>query len=262
MLTFNMKDPGSYSDFLCGLQWAVNYYCPQFNAWILMYMSGERTIAVFWALRAKQYLRRRNIFVVLVTTAVLLFGLNIHFWITEEVQGSEHNKYCYYKPEYQHFGSYIWPWIDFVVMSLVPFLVILILNICIIVKMAIVYYNRRINMNVATDSAAFANMTIILLAVCTWFFLTTAPKATFIISEGVGGLYTVSRTPEDQAWFGLAMSIVNIVAYLNNTFNFALYIVTSSKFRKELANLFSCGRNDKKYASSTSLVSISHVSAM
>ncbi len=108
-------------------------------------------------------------------------------------------------------------------------------------------------MNVATDSAAFANMTIILLAVCAWFFLTTAPKAVFLIAEGVGGLYVVSRTPEDQAWFRLAAAIVSIVAYLNNTFNFVLYIVTSSKFRKELSNLFSCGRNDKKYASSTSL---------
>ncbi len=238
-----MKDPGSYSDFLCGLQWTAYTFVLQYNAWVLMYMTGERTIAVFMPLHAKQYLRRRNIIAVLAITAVLLFGLNIHFWITEKVQGIPPNTYCFYTPEYQHFGNYIWPWIDFVVMSLVPFVIILILNICIIVKMGKVYYNRRVNMNVTSDSAAFANMTIILLVVCAWFFLTTAPKAIFLIVEGVGGIYDVSRSPENQAWFYLALATVTLFAYLNNSFNFVLYIVTSSKFRKELSNLFKCGRD-------------------
>ncbi len=255
-----MKDPGFYSDFLCGLKWTTYTFFLQYNAWILMYMAGERTIAVFMPLHAKQYLRHRNIIAVLAITALLLFGLNIHFWITEKVQGIEPNTYCFYTPKYWYFGNYIWPWIDFVVMSLVPFVVILILNICIIVKMGKVYYNRRVNMNVTSDSAAFANMTVILLAVCAWFFLTTAPKAIFLIVEGVEGFYVVSRSPEDQARFLLVAAIVTHFAYLNNAFNFVLYIVTSSKFRKELSHLFKCGRNADKNMSHTSL-STSHTTA-
>ena len=227
-----------------------------------MYMAGERTIAVFMPLHAKQYLRQRNIIAVLAITAVLLFGLNIHFWVTEKVQGIEPNTYCYYKPEYQHFGNYIWPWINFVVKSLIPFVVILVLNICIIVKMGKVNYNRRVNMNVSTDSAAFANMTVILLAVCAWFLLTNAPEALWhIIAEGVGGFYVVSRSPEYHAWFRFAGHTITLVSYLNYLFNFFLYILTSSKFRKELSHLFKCGRNNEKHMSHTN-PSTSHTSAM
>ena len=105
-------------------------------------------------------------------------------------------------------------------------------------------------MNVSSDAATFADfhiMKVILLAVCTWFFLTTAPRAVFMIAEGVEGIYIASRSPEDQAWFNLCICIVSIVGYLNNSFNCVLYIVTSSKFRKELSLMFSCRSNTDKY---------------
>ena len=250
---YDVDDPSSDNDFLCGLQWMVIYYALQYNAWILLYMATERTIAIFLPLQAKLYLRHKNIIAILVITGVLLFGLNIHFWITEKVQGIEPHTYCFYTPRYQHFGNYIWPWIDFAIGNVIPFVIILILNISIIVKMGKVYYDRRVNMNVSTDSAAFANMTVILVAVSTWFFITTAPRAVFVIIEGVGGLYIASRSPEDQAWFNLCITVVSYVGYLNNSFNFVLYIVTSSKFRKELSLMFSCGSNSDKYSSNTSM---------
>ncbi len=176
---FDLRDPGSYHDFLCGLQWFIVYYFRQYNAWILVFMTIERTIAVFKPLHSKRYLRRRNIIAVLTISALLLSAFNTHFWFTEKVQGVEPYSYCYYTEEYQYFGNYTWPWIDFALMPLIPFVIILTLNICIIAKMGKVYYYRRINMNVnvTSDSAAFANMTIILLAVSAWFFLTSAPKA-------------------------------------------------------------------------------------
>ena len=260
MNAFDVKDPGSHSDFLCGLQWFVVHYFRQYNAWILMFMTCERMIAVFKPLKSKQYLRRRNIMAVLVTSGVLLFLCNIHFWITEKVQGVEPYTYCYYTPEYQHFGNYTWSWIDFALMPLIPFVIILILNICFIAKMGQVYYYRRVSMNVVTDSAAFANMTLILLAVSAWFFLTTCPKSVFLIAEGVEGIYITSRTPEEQAWFDLALAVVIIISYLNNAFNFVLYIVTSSKFRKELSLIFSCKSEEDKYASQTSVSVLSEMS--
>ena len=175
--------------------------------------------------------------------ALALGGTNIHFlWTNELVASSSHGitRYmCHVKREYQSFRENVWPWLDFSVFSLMPFLVLITFNLCIVVILARAHYRRRALNVVGGQLPRMTTMTGILLLVSLTLFVLTAPISLFLVGPNT---WMKSSDPRSVARQNFWWAICNQLAYTNNAINFLLYCLSGARFRRELRTAF-CRRN-------------------
>ena len=81
-------------------------------------------------------------FIYLSIVSVLLIGLNFHYLLTMKIYGTSEEsveRFCNGKPAYLHFHSNIWPWLDTMTASVIPFALILTANIAMTYKVIQLY---------------------------------------------------------------------------------------------------------------------------
>ncbi|KAK2158226.1 hypothetical protein LSH36_174g02024 [Paralvinella palmiformis] len=164
-------------------------------------------------------------------TATALMILNAHFFWTESIVDT----YCYTSDtKYEYFRNVVWSWIDFVVASLAPFVLMISINVAIIVRL--VYLRKRRNLNARADDKTRMNtMTAILITVSLMFFITTAPITIFVGTQEYW--WSKAETDRDAAKLDLVWASVNMAAYTNCAINFILYCLSGPSFRRELAKM-------------------------
>ncbi|XP_005093128.1 probable G-protein coupled receptor 139 [Aplysia californica] len=263
----------------CKINIMMVYASLDISVWILVAFTFERFLSVFTPHKVKSYCTRLTSVIVICIIIILLLGLNSHFLFGFEfvVFGKNANfsgiTVCYYATdEYRLFAQSAWPWIDFSVFSLVPFIIFIIGNVCIATR---VVKSRRttqrigtLETNAAINSTAnggteneprtvsrirhtapafpvphakrvdrTASMTAILLVLNIMFLITTTPVSIFFIVEPYWVKW--AKTPREKEIIHLTFTIVNLIMYLNNAINFILYCLTGSRFRRELHNMLS-----------------------
>ena len=80
-----------------------------------------------------------------------------------------------------------------------------------------------------------------LLLVAFSFFILITPMYVFTLSNS---FVDYRSSPKAFAGFYLFYNIMHKMFYTNNGINFFLYVVSGSKFRTDLVNLFRCKKND------------------
>ena len=204
------------------------YFLFQFEAWILVCVALERLAAIFVPLRAKRIFTKRFACIQLAITGVVLLGVNAHFFWTYTLGDAECRSF---HSSFVKFVEEIWPWVDFVVASLAPFVLMFSMNIAIIARLVYLHNMRKKNLNQSSDTK-MTTMTGILITVNFAFLITTAPIAIYLATELKW--YAEATTPSDIARLGVVWASVNLTAYTNNAINFILYIFSGPRFRKEL----------------------------
>jgi hypothetical protein len=151
------------------------------SVWIVCMMSADRCIAVTRPLHASSIctVRRARICVCIVVLSILL--INIHFLFTHYLSAEND---CTTHEHYEFFLRRIWPWIDAAVYSVVPFILLLTINLIIVhslfqarrstSKLQIYQSQRNRNKNKLSTSMS-RKLTTMLLAVTVFFLLTSFP---------------------------------------------------------------------------------------
>jgi hypothetical protein len=179
---------------------------------------------------------------------VSMLGLNLHSVILRgEVTVTKNNvtsvKRCQkLTQDYQDFLIYDWTWIKLHVYSAVPFGIILVSNICIILKVIASKKaaHKRVfpaNANNTEEKASSGTtpMTILLLALNVVFLVCTTPNMAFYVAVSILQPYTSTALEANMILF---QAISNMLMYTNHAVNFLLYVLSGSGFRQQTLDLF------------------------
>ncbi len=191
------------------------------EAWVIVCVGIERMVAVFLPHKAKHVFTRRFAACQMVIIGAILAVVNSHFcWTQTLVMG-----HCDEDPRYEHFMHNVFPWINFTLASLIPFLVMLGANSAIATKLIHTNRVRKVKLNVEKDEK-LTSMTIILLSIGVIFLLTTTPMSVLYI-------VLLPIDPGDLGSYRLTWSGLNLLFYINYSINFLLYCVSAPRFRRE-----------------------------
>ena len=264
LYVYDIPDPRTYSDLSCKLHRFIVYWSGHYVAGIIICLNIERFTVIFFPL-IKPRITRKIAWMALFTTGLMLFIVDGHFFFTVKVVYEHEDglivKYCF--DVYQGFYLHIWPWIDFAFYSLVPFIVLLIVNTSVICKILHSNYTRRRELNVnlsQSKTIQITSMTIVFFTISAWHFLTTGPISIFLILQHFWS-NKEELTAEDSAYIDFCWAIVYNVSYCNNSANFILYITSSSNFRSEFICMLRRDRASKnrKQSRSDSIKSLNNL---
>ena len=257
----------------CRAHTFLTYTSIQFSSWLLVAVTFERVLSVMLPHRIKTISTVKVAAVIIVSIAAFLVLLNGHFlfgigygYVEEQSRQVGRDIYhaCWPKTSsYKAFHDDALPWIDFLVAFAIPFIILTTCNIIIIVKLASTRKHRR-QMSVGSHLKAIERdnkvVTMLLVCLCIVFFICLAPVSIYFIGQSYWIDEITSRpvtSPmvdpiqfqkdftgirKDMDYLMLWHAVVNCFGYLNATCNFIFYVISGSKFRREIFALFCCRR--------------------
>ncbi len=242
--------------FTCKTHYFFTYFTRQLSSWTLVLMTVERLMSVVIPLKAREICNRRRMMAAWFVIFASLFALNSHafrtlmIWRVPEVEGNTTTiiNVCFYTVEDWHFAYDIWPWIDLVVVCVVPVIIIFSSNIVIIYKVVRATRNRTEQMSAKGGDDTTQSLTAMLIAISLVFLLTTTPVSIYF----VGLPLWPTETARDQHNRAVAYAALNLIFYFNNCLNFFLYCISGSRFRRTLVAILCCRELKPKTSSAQS----------
>jgi hypothetical protein len=227
----------------CKLHTWLVYFSLHFSSWILVAVTIERIMLVWFPIVAKTTCTKRTVTINIIAICICLLLVNSHILYgkgqyLEQRNGTTYIHMCVFvSKSYKTFWESTWQSIDMAIFCGVPFFCLLIGNILICVKVRLsrlaVKRNATINRfgTPKCKDSKFSSMSVMLLTINTTFLICNTPISIYLI----GLRFWISDLSEkDKANIDLIWSIVNILMYLSNSINLLMYILSGSLFRKEI----------------------------
>ncbi|CAH1795610.1 unnamed protein product [Owenia fusiformis] len=234
-ITPSSIDVRALSNTGCKIHTFLTYTCTQYSSWILVALTFERFVTVYFPLRSKTLCTRKTSISSLAVFLGLIISLNLHFYWTVNI-----GKYgCdVYDHSLFRFMGLIWPWIDLCVTSFLPFIIMLVCNTTIIICL-VKERNKRLHLTKLSEQTTnnlrkTTGATIMFITVTFTFLVLTCPLAIYLT---FWKYWSKGATPHTKAVLDLAWAIINMLQYTNNGINFYLYCLSGPRFRGELKQL-------------------------
>ena len=169
------------STYFCKFLSLLFYTVSDTSVWLVCMMSADRCIAVTRPLHASSIctVRRAKISVCILVLCILL--INMHFSFTHYLSADNQ---CTPYEQYEYFINRIWPWIDAAVYSVLPFILLLTINLIIVQSLfharrstshLQIYQSQRTRSKNKLSMSMSRKLTTMLLAVTVFFLLTSFP---------------------------------------------------------------------------------------
>lgn len=246
-------DVRTISELGCKFSVFFTYSSAQFSSWILVAVTCERLVSVVLPHRVKLGCTTRAARVVIAAIFGTLVLLNGHIFYGH---GQSTIPYLDGSCEaidvdYNNFWTKVWPWIDFAVTFAVPSIILIISNAVIIYKVRESAMKRRllsIKHKTSGSEGSQRGVTAILITLTVAFFICLTPVQVYFIYFP----YSLDDALEKYFcvdWPAFAVfvdrhfflnAIVNILSYINATCNFFLYVLSGTRFRREVVALLLC----------------------
>ena len=240
----------------CQLIFLFGTVSQQLSNWILVAMTLERFIAIWFPFKVKTFCNKRNAIISIVFMLVFFVLANLQFVFTFDEVYDPFVKYdCRPKEEHAKFVQYVWYWIDGVMYAFLPITLIIVFNGLIIHavrksgKEQRDLTNRAINMSEKLTQQR--QLTVMLLTISLVFVLLILPNCIFFI---VRTYWSWRETMQGIAQYYLVYQTVFLLSDLNHAVNFYLYCLSGRKFRQKFTQIICCRkmkprRNPQSYYS-------------
>ena len=202
----------------------------------LVVMTVNRFIAIRFPWKSAHWCTLRRTVITLIAFLVFSAVFNMVYFVI--VKSSE-SVTCGYKRKYVNFSKKIWIWISTMILTIVPGLVILTLNIVIIISLRKRARKRHRDIAGVRGKNKTDHLTPILLTVSIIFLLLTTPITCLNI---IRDRFNRRITPASHMQFLLMNTVFRMLADLNHCINFFLYFISGPSFRKDFMKLFACCR--------------------
>jgi len=241
-----------YNVWACRAYKVIYYTSGDAAIWLLVAFTFDRFVAVCFPLRKRRVCRWKRAVIASATIIFLSLAKNFHeFWTRgpEYTESGEFVRICGRQKRYKFFLDYVRPWIAIILITVVPFILILFFN-CMIVH-SLLKAQRLRSKNAAyteacatptgtgnkppTSATSFRQTTFMCLGVSFAFLILVAPSVVLL----TGKPYWKRG---DAAAYGNAKAISNFLSILHHCINFFLYCVTGRRFRQELKATLTCRR--------------------
>ena len=242
----NFRKQSGYS---CILHIYFSYVPISVSSWLLALVTAERVISVVWPYKVKEWCTVIRTRIAIGATVICVCAFYLHFFIGFE-SGYNPNIDINCKPtngDYLYFLSFVMPYLDFSVTFLLPCLIIIPGNI-VIVQQLVRQRARRKALTSYTE-ARDSSITRTLVIAGVIFVLTVAPISILLITFEYW-LETVQNTWMITNFWRV---VLNALADTNAAVNFFLYVISGTKFREEVKELFCghCGRMEAMVQNAT-----------
>ena len=214
-----------YSHTACKFQRLIMFWMINNTSWILMSISIERMVAVWWPLRVRTLFTRK---VARIQVTVLVFAsflVNIHIPWTFAIVRSEGGLHCIVTDKFRRMT---WEWINKIITPVIPFLTMVTCSVLIVFKIIKSKIRRS-----AGRSRKIPRITFSLLLVCLFYIICGMPiSVTLIQMDRLVTLYGCCYT------INIILPSAMLLILSNSSLNLFLYCLRGSKFRAELRDMF------------------------
>ncbi|XP_021368428.1 growth hormone secretagogue receptor type 1-like [Mizuhopecten yessoensis] len=209
-----------------------------FSAWLIVAVTIERFLAVWFPLRANRMCSLSRAKFVTFMIALTFALVNVYlFWTAELLtdpsrpEGSQDICAAY---AYKNFVCNVFPWVNLLLYSFLPFVILLVFNSLIVVSLV---RNKGIFSNMTKDDRVaryrHRRLAITLLVISFVWIVTTLPRSVYGLVKGKPG------SLDELGYQVLGKVICFVLMYINHSINFFLYCLTGQRFRMEFVK-FMC----------------------
>ena len=244
----------------CRIYLTVFYFSIHYSVTLLVAMTAEKFVAVWFPLKATYLCTVRNARIIIGCTLVIILGINLnHLFTRPDVFITSNNSTtCMSRerarqsetlsPHLKNYHLYIWPWLDATLYSFIPLISLVILNILILIKLKEAEKLQSMLSQVRKGhhiSTTNRQITVMLLLVTSAFIVLTMPVAVMLIAEK----YWEPQTPHEAEVREMVSTITACLMYTNHAVNFILQNAGAARFRNELCTLFCCYKKNQESTS-------------
>ncbi|KAL8573189.1 hypothetical protein ACOMHN_036174 [Nucella lapillus] len=215
-------------------------------SWILVAMTLERFIAVWFPLKVSRIYSKKKATIVLIVIFFLTFSLNTVFFIiiVEDV-----NKSCRFQDKFQTFMQDYWYWADALAYAIVPCLLVITSNTLIIINVQMSSKTQRqLTNNFDQSSRRMRDqqqITTMLIVISLVFLVLMLPNSVFyLVSE-----YWKKHTAPDsyqRLEYHFIKQLVHTLSDTNHAVNFYLYFLSMATFRRRFLDTILCRKPTRK----------------
>jgi hypothetical protein len=141
---------------------------------------------------------------------------------------------------YNYFLNYIWIWIDTLIYSIIPFIVMVVCSVIILTEISKtkskLFLNNQRNKKICRKRSKRNKQLFIMLLVTNLYFV--------FCSLPLCVTMTYNKLKYDQNETSFLQTFLHIMAYSNNSVNFLFYLMFSQKYRLVIGNLFTFKTED------------------
>ncbi|KAL8562144.1 hypothetical protein ACOMHN_041979 [Nucella lapillus] len=225
------------------------------SCWYLVCMTVHRAMSVVWPHRVNVLCTRRTVLLILSAVTVFVGLLYSHYLIGYDVVFNERESQyrCTLATEdYANFHSNIFVYIETLVYSAVPFIMIVVANT--ILTWKLVASARRADRSLTERSSSQArsrekeanSVTLTMMVVSLTFLVLTLPASiNFIVTYLVLVGYSESSLTQTLQSYAVTIVCSNLT-HTNHAVNFYLYCLTGRRFREEFLKVLCCGRGGRR----------------
>ena len=230
----------------CKLYKVLLYATGVLSPWLLVVLTLQRAASVLWPHRVNAVWTKRKSRILVTAMTVFIVLLHIHYLYGFEIVDSCKNnilKCCPGKSDWYHwFHTIVWPWVDLLEFSLLPFCLLVISNTILVWKL--LAFTREARRSLTTGQSAEAgqdsrdkkvsSLTVTLVTLSISFLILTTPLSIYLIIRPY--VLTPSLFMKDitlTGIFDVFWAMGNIMWYTNSAVNFYLYCLTGTRFRAE-----------------------------
>lgn len=236
------------STFACKATLFLLLFCLHFSAWLVVLTTVDRFIAVWFPFKAAVWCSVGRARLLTVALMVIIGIYNVHVFWTMSLYIQSNGPSCMADPK-DVFMRKPFEYLKLATYSILPFVIILTLNILIIarLKWSTLLLRKQDSSSLRSVPSCYvsaclgrhAKVTYMLLAVSFTYLLLTGPFTIVVLAV------PSNPGPSLRAKLMLVKAVCFLLMYCNHAVNFFLYCLTGRKFRYELKELFATRRLKK-----------------
>ena len=248
VLGYFETDLRNLSDASCKVHVFVVYFSTHCSSWLVCAVTLERVLSVWFPHRVKTGCHPKSalIIVLIIVTVFIIINSHLMFGFTLSNAYNNMTDCSPLDDNYAQFIDSAWPWIDMALLFLIPFVIIVLGNVLIIIRVKL---SQRLRKRSCSDISRRRSsvgrvffLSAVLITLNVVFLICVSPVVIYTIGQYTWWNLTDYSTLTDLelATNNLLWIIVNLLNYVSYAINFLLYILCGSKFREELVQLI-CG---------------------
>nr|KAG5686846.1 hypothetical protein BaRGS_029891 [Batillaria attramentaria] len=212
-----------------------------FANWILVLMTIERFLAIWFPLKIGRLCTRRRSAISMVVLFFAVCALTVTYFITTTNIIDETGYSCGYRDEYKDFIELTWFLVDGAFYAIIPCALLIVFNSLIVwgisraavVQRSLTHDARSGSSKSLSNQAAEKvrqqrQITIMLLVVCVTFILLIMPNCVFFIYKGH---WDHDDSVEERARYMFTNQLIFLLSDLTHAVNFFVYFISTKKFR-------------------------------
>lgn len=228
----------------CKAYYFFIYLSMQYSSWILVGVSLERVAKTYMPFTYKRLYSATKVIIGLFATLIVLCLVNGHFFFTNGINDYTEGDCGSLDENFFYFDEHIYIYVDFSLLSLIPFIIMLVSDILLIRILKKAKQDRKsmMHQSVLKKANRFSVRMTQMLVVCTiYFLLATAPISIyFILDTYLLPVYEESGNDSAIAKMDLAWTIAYLLQFSNYCVNFYLYTATNKRFYREMRSIICC----------------------